>query len=96
MPEFMGPPNCLDGEDPDAMINDFSAFVNNTQDTMHHVAIFSGTRESMKHMSRNKTYIWEEQLHALELSIVHGIKVHDEGLDGKRIFQMNRCTGSQG
>jgi len=59
------------------------------------VAIYSGTREFIKHKSRNKTYIWDEKLHAMELCIYHGIKVQVEGLDGERISQMCRCTGSQ-
>jgi len=39
--------------------------------------------------------ISDEQLHAMELCIYHGIKVHAEGLDGEHISQMGRCTGSQ-
>jgi len=49
----------------------------------------------MKHKSRKKTYISDEQLHAMELCIYHGIKVQVEGLEGERISQMCRCTGSQ-
>ena len=45
--------------------------------------------------SCNKTYIWDEQLHTMELCIDHGIKVQVEGLEGERISQMCRCTGSQ-
>jgi hypothetical protein len=48
----------------------------------------------MKHMSRIKTYISDEQLHTMELCIYHGIKVQVEGLDGECISQMRRCTGS--
>jgi len=55
---------------------------------MHCVAIYSGTREFIKHKSRNKTYISDEQLHAVELCIYHGIKVQVESLDGARISQM--------
>jgi len=46
-------------------------------------------------MSRNKTYISDDQLHAMELCIYHGTKVHIEGLDGERISQICRCKGSQ-
>ena len=90
----MGPQNCRDGKHPDAMIKDFRALLDNMQDTMQRVAIYSGTREFIKHQSRNKTYISDEQLHAMELCIYHGITVQVEGLDGERTFQMCRCTGS--
>jgi hypothetical protein len=78
------------------MIKDFRALLDNTQDAMHCVAIYSGTREVIKHKIRNKTYISDEQLHTMELCIYHGIKVRVEGLDGERIFQICRSTGSQG
>jgi len=71
----MGPQNRPDGKHPDAMIQDFRALLDNTQDATHHVAIYSGSRECIKHMSGNKTYILDEQLHAMELCIYHGIKV---------------------
>ena len=74
-PEFMGPQNCRDGQHPDAVIRDFRALRDNTHDTMHRVAIYSSTWEFIKHKSRNKTYISDEQLHAMELCIYHGIKV---------------------
>jgi len=44
-PEFMGPQNRRDGKHPDAMIKDFRALLDNTQDAMHRAAIYSGTRE---------------------------------------------------
>jgi len=94
-PEFLGPQNRHDGKHPDAMIKDFRALLDNTQDATHHMAIYSGTQEFIKHKSRNKTYISNEQLHAMELCIYHGIKVQVEGLDGGRISQIFRCTGSQ-
>ena len=94
-PEFMGPQNCSDGMYPDAMIKDFRVLLDNTQEAMHQVAIYSGTWEFIKHMSRNKTYISDEQLKAMELCIYHGTKVEAEGLDGECISQMCRCTGSQ-
>jgi len=77
------------------MIKDFRALLDHTQDTMHCVAKYTGTREFIKHKSRNKTYISDEQLHAMKLCISHGIKVQVEGLDGERISQMCRCTASQ-
>ena len=91
----MGPQHRRDGEHPDAMLNDFRASLDNTQDAKHLVAIYSGTRENIKHKSRNKTYMSDEQLHAMELSIFHGIKVQVEGLEGERISRMCRCTGSR-
>jgi len=77
------------------MIKDFRALLDNTQDTTHPVAIYSGTQEFIKHKSRNKMYILDDQLHTMELCIYHGIKVQVEGWDGERISQMCRCTGSQ-
>jgi hypothetical protein len=77
------------------MMKDFRALLDNTQDATHRVAIYSGTQEIIKHKSRNKTYISDEQLHAMELCTYHGIEVPIEGLDGERISQMCRCTGSQ-
>jgi hypothetical protein len=94
-PEFMGPQNRLDGKHPDALIKDFRSSIDNTQDAMHRAAIYCGTREYIKHKSRNKTYISDEQLHAMELCIYHGINVQVEGLEAERISQMGRCTGSQ-
>jgi len=41
------------------------------------------------------TYILDEPLHSMELCIYHGITVQVEGVDGERISQMCRCTGSQ-
>jgi hypothetical protein len=71
----MVPQNCHDGKHPNAMIKDFSALLDNTQDAMHCVAIYSGTQEFIKHRSLNKMYILDEQLHAMELCIYHGIKI---------------------
>jgi len=91
----MGPQNCRDGKHPDAMIKDFRALLDNTQDATHRAAIYSGMQEFIKHKSCNKTYISDEQLDAMKLCIYHGIKVQVEGLEGERISQMCRCTGSQ-
>jgi hypothetical protein len=77
------------------MIKDFTVLLDNSQDAMHHVAIYCGTREFIKRTSHNTIYILVEQLHAMELCIYHGIQVHVEGLEGERISQMYRCTGSQ-
>jgi hypothetical protein len=77
------------------MIKDYRALLDNTQDATRRMAIYSGMQELIKHMSRNKTYISEQQLHAMELCIYHGIKVQVEDLDGECISQMCRCTGSQ-
>jgi hypothetical protein len=77
------------------MIKDYRALLANTQDAMHRVAIYSGTWECMKRKSGKKTYISDEQLHAMELYIYHGFKVQVEGLDGEPRSQMCRCTGRQ-
>jgi len=66
-PKFMGPLNRRDGKHPDAMIKDFRALLDNAQDATHHVAIYSGTQEFIKHTSGNKTYLPEEQLQAMKL-----------------------------
>jgi hypothetical protein len=77
------------------MIKDFRALVDNTQDTTHHAAIYSGTPAFMKNKRCNKTYKSDEQLPAMELCIYHGIKVEVEGLEGEYISQICQCTGSQ-
>jgi len=91
----MGPQNHRDGKHPDAMIKDFRALLANTQDTMHRAAAYSGTREFIKHKSCNKMYISDEQLHAMELCIYHGIMLQVEGLEGEGISQMCRYKRSQ-
>jgi hypothetical protein len=91
----MGPQNRSDGKHPDTMIKDFRALLDNTQDATHRMAIYSGMWELIKLNSRNKTYILDEQLHAMELCIYTGIQVQVQGLDDERISQMCRCTGSQ-
>jgi hypothetical protein len=55
---------------------------------MHLPAIYSGSRELIKHMGCNKMYISDEQLHAMELFIYHGMKFQGEGLYGVHISQM--------
>jgi len=47
------------------------------------------------HTSRNKTFIWDDQLHTMELCMYNGIKVQVEGLNGEHIFQFCWCTGYQ-
>jgi hypothetical protein len=93
IPKFMGPQNRRNGKHPDPMVIDFRALHDNTQDAMHHMTIFSATHEFVKCKSRNKSYISNEQLHVIELCIYHGIKIHVEGLEGKSISRMCRCTG---
>jgi len=91
----MGPENRRDGKHPEAIIKDFRALLDNTQDATHRVAIYRGMREFIKYKSCNQMYIPDEQLHAMELCIYHGIKIRVKGLDGERISQMRQCTGSQ-
>ena len=90
----MVPQNGPDAMDLDAMVKDFIALLHNTQDPTHCAAIYSGTWELIKHQSHTKTYISDEQLHAMELCIYHGIEVEVEGLDGEPISEMCQCTGS--
>jgi hypothetical protein len=66
-PGFLGPQNHRDGKHPDAMIKDFRELLDNTQDAKQRAAIYSSTREFIQHNSRNKMYISDEQLHAMEL-----------------------------
>ena len=94
-PELMGPHNRRDGKHPDPKIKDFRALPDNTQDRTHCVTIYNGTLEFLKHKSRNKMYISDEQMHAMELCIYDGIKVQVEGLEGERMSQVCRCVGSQ-
>jgi hypothetical protein len=91
----MGPQIRRDGKHPDTMIKNFIALPDNTQDPMHRVTIYNGTHNVLKHKSCNKTYISDEQLHAMELCIYHGIKVEVEGLDAECISQTCRSTASQ-
>jgi len=91
----MGPQNRRNGKYPDDMIKDFRALLDNTQDATHRVTIYNGMWEFLKHQSRNKTFISDEQLHAMELCIYRGIKVQVEGLEGEHVSQICRCTGSQ-
>jgi len=51
--------------------------------------------ELIKHKGHEMKYIWDEQLHAMELCIYQAKKVQVEGLEGERIFQKCRCTASQ-
>jgi hypothetical protein len=94
-PEFMGPQNRHDGMHPDTMIQESRALLNNTQDAKHRLTIYNCMWGFLKHKSRNKTYISDEQLHALELCNYHCIKVQVDGLDGECISQMCRGAGSQ-
>jgi hypothetical protein len=71
---FMWPQNRRDGKHSDSGVNDVTAFLDNTPDASHHAPIYSGTRECIKHKSCNTTYISDEQLHAMEHCIYHGIK----------------------
>ena len=94
-PEFMGPQNCHNGKYPDAMIKDFRALLNNTLEATHHIEIYNSTRECIKHKNYNMMYIWDEQLHTMELCIYHCIQAQVEGLEGEGISQLCGCTGSQ-
>jgi hypothetical protein len=65
--EFMGPHNLCDGKHPDPIIKDIRALLDNTHDKTHRRVIYSSTRECIQHKCRNKMYISDEQLHAMEL-----------------------------
>jgi len=92
-PKFMGPQNCHDRKHRDAVMKDFRALLDNTQDATHCVVVYSGTGQLTKHQGRNKTYILDEQLHTMELWIYLAIQDPVEGLEGERISLMCQCTG---
>jgi hypothetical protein len=75
----MAPPSHRDEKHPDAVMNDFSSYLNNTEDATHRLAILNSTWEFIKNESCNKMYILIEQLHTMELCIYHGIKLELEG-----------------
>jgi len=84
----MRPQNRRDGQHCDAMIKDCRVRLDNTQDATHRMLLFNGRWEFLKHKSRNKTYISDEQLHTMEFCIHHCIKVQVEGLEDERISQI--------
>jgi hypothetical protein len=43
--------------------------------------IYSRMQKFIKHKSRNKTYISDEQLHSMELYIYHAIKIQVDGVE---------------
>jgi hypothetical protein len=73
---------------PDGIIKDFRTLLDNTQDATQRLTLYNGTREFVKHMSHNMTYISDEKLHTMEFCIYHGIEVQVEGLEGERILQI--------
>jgi hypothetical protein len=87
-PYCMGPQHCRDGKLLYAKIKDFSALLDNKHDAVHSVAIYSSTWECIKHNSRTKTYISDDQLHPMVLCNQPAYKVQVEGLDDERISQM--------
>jgi hypothetical protein len=76
------------------MIKDFRALLDNTQDATHHLTLYNGTQRLVKLKSRNKTYMSDKQLHAMELHTFHGIKVEVEGFEDEHISEICQCTGS--
>jgi hypothetical protein len=94
-PKFMRPQNCPDRKHSNTMIKDFRALLDNMQDATHRPAVYSNAWYCIKYKRRNKTYISDEQMNAMELCIYHDIKVQVEGLEGEPMSQMYRCTESQ-
>jgi hypothetical protein len=78
----MWPHNCYHAKHPAAIIKDCKAFLDNPQDPMHRVAIFSGRWELISHKCRKTTYISDEQRQAIELSNYHGITAQVQGVAG--------------
>jgi len=94
-PQFMGPRNRNDGKQPHAGIKDFRALLDNPLDATHRVAMYSSTRELIKHQGRNKMYISGYELHPMELCVYHCFQPQVEDLGGERISQMCGWTESQ-
>jgi hypothetical protein len=86
----MGPQHRRDGKLLYAKIKDISALLDNKHDAVHRVAIYSSTWECIKHNSLKKTYISDDQLHAMVLCNQPGYTVQVEGLDDEHISQMCR------
>jgi hypothetical protein len=66
----------------------FRELLDNMQGALHHMTIYCGLDEFIKHKSCKKKCIWDEQLHAMELGIDHGIELKVEGLEGECTSQM--------
>jgi len=94
-PEFMKPQNCHEWKHPHVIIKDFTALVDNTQDATHRVIIFRLMFEFINHMCRNKMYVFDKQLHPMQLCIYHGNQVQVVYVEGERISRMARLTGRQ-
>jgi len=77
------------------MVKDFRASLGNREDATHHMAIYTGTPEFIKHKSHNKRYMLHKQLHTLEVCIYHGIKVRVGDVEGEHISPMCQCPKSQ-
>jgi len=92
--KFIGFQYRHNGSQPDAMIKNFRALLDNTQHATHLVTIYDGTWEFIKHKSRNKMYISDNALHAIELWIYHGIMVQAMGIEGECISHICWCTES--
>jgi len=90
----MGPKNSLEGKHPDAMINHFMVLLDNMHDATHRVTIYHGPEEIIKGKTCSKTYISYEQLYRMQLAIYHCSKVQVDSVEGERLSQICRCTGS--
>jgi len=73
-PKFLWPQNHRNGKHSDAMIKDFGAYLDNTQDATHLVAIYIGMQEFIKNRSFDMMYILDEQLRAMEFCIYNGMR----------------------
>jgi len=93
-PEIMGPQNRHDGKHSDGIIKDYRALLDTMHHGMHRTTFCNCTWEFPKHRSHNNMYISDEQMHAMDVCIYHGIKVQVEGIDGEHISQNGWCTGS--
>jgi hypothetical protein len=58
--ESRGPQNRRGGKHPDAVIKNFRALLDNTQDATHSVTLYNGMRQFPNHKRCKKTYISNE------------------------------------
>jgi hypothetical protein len=77
-PEVLATQYRHTGKHPESVIKGFRVLLDNMQDAKHRLAMYSSTMEFMNDMGRNRTYISDEQLHAMELCIYHYIRVQVE------------------
>jgi len=77
------------------MFKDFTALLDNMQDAIHRVPIYTDTWVFIRYQSHNNIYISDEQLHAIKHSICHVTQVHIEGFEAEHRSEICSPTTSQ-